>query len=258
MTIAMAFKCKDGTIVATDRQGTRQGMAFADVDKMFPIKGKGLVAFATRDMNWVKTFLRQAEASKERTPIARLREAASKYDYKALELMQFKDYPGWREYAGIYATHDRLYSWNSGNIPEEETQQDRVVLGEGIAVSVAETFIGFAEFGMKTIWRRGTWSHYSTRFAARFCVLLLTSLEAHANVHGNEIYELKKGREPRSLEWKSDLKGRTEYPLHALIESVWSETTPKQVFRADDVIHFLPLSLRKAFEALYGNRDSWD
>ncbi len=267
MTIAMAFKFNGGTVIAADRQGTRGDGTISLVPKMYGIENGGILAFASEDANWVKTFMRMLKASNEKTPIERLRDTAIKYDIKALEFgrndqFSYRGYPREREYACVYAENDSIYEFHSRNIPEEESRLERVIVGA--ARPTAETYVRLVEFAMRLAKHETTWSSLKAKSVERLCWFLLQTLEAHVDsVHGKYIYEITKGGKSRRILW-NDVKAEADGPsegrlsLEAMMESVWDEVKPQDLANIDEAINFLPKGLKTLFHAYADGREKWD
>lgn len=258
MTLASAFKCREGAIVATaDGQGSREGLSTAGAGRIFPVREGGSVAFATRDVSLIETFLKAVDESEQGTALARLREAASGIDKKTLRSRSGRN-PRPPGYRAVYATEGKIYSWSSGDLPKEETRLDRVIVGDEVLVSVAEVYVKLAEFAMRAVWsNQGSWSHYSTKFVGRFCWLLTDVVQGRAGAGGREIYELKEGAEPRHVRW-DDLRGEALGPVEALVQSLWEEIPPKDLVKLDRSLGVLPKSLKMLFYEYGEARDSWD
>lgn len=80
MTIAMALKCKDGVVVAADRQGTYEDMTLSEIRKVYEISPRSAVGFSWNDANWVSRFIRFVRDEPESNPDSeRIESALTKY-----------------------------------------------------------------------------------------------------------------------------------------------------------------------------------
>lgn len=268
-TIAMAFRFNGGTVIVADRQGTRGDGTISMIPKIFSVDGGGYLAFATNDTNWVKTFMRMLKARTERIPIERLRETAIQYDRKALEFGrhdrsadEYGGYPPRRMYQCVYAEPDRIYEFQSRNIPEEESRIDRVIVGA--ARPTAEVFVRFVEFFMNYASPPRRWASLDAKTIERFCWLLLQTLEGYVDsVHGRDIYEISRNSAPRRILWK-DVKSKDDsmregrLSVQAVAESIWDEFSPDDVAKAEDALGLLPKSVKALLHSYADGRKKWD
>lgn len=263
MTIAMAFKCKNGAIVATDRQGLRDGGAASVITKIFPVSGGGALGFSTNDMNWVSEFMSMLNRRQTGNTITRFKATAKRYEIEARSWGQ-TEANAEANYWAVYATHNEVYDLHKGAPPAPPTEFDRVLAGHPTAVSVASVFIRSVEWPMGIVRPHGTWSNYSTKFVARFCWLLLGIMESHtAAIRGRDIYEIKKGKEPRRLTWddiKGDgtIEGDTTEPFFAFLDSIWEEISPNDLVKMDKATKMLPPALRDLFYMYGVGREEWN
>jgi 20S proteasome alpha/beta subunit len=128
MTIAMAFKCKDGLVMASDLQGTTIDGRTEPTQKIFAIEGipRALVAFSAENDLWVKRFVEAHLTPRKKTtdPVRRI-EAAHK-SYLSYFQNQFpRHIPRETSFSGIYGFYNlqqktaRIFTFTDQNPPTE-------------------------------------------------------------------------------------------------------------------------------------------
>jgi hypothetical protein len=252
-TIAMAFACKDGVVVAADRQGTHPDGTLSEITKVFPISETGVVAFSGDSFQWIKEFMQHIKKHKDKTDEGQVRAAVE--SYQRYLLRQFgRDWPAQADFMGVLGTFNRkrkqshVYQFGTMTLPQEEIETYRTTVGQG--ARTAKIFLRIAESAMQMVARKGghtSWSRYSTKLVARLCLSILETLPTYErSVHGSQIFIVSE-LPPSEIDRPAVIGWKVFTPFAALMQSVWEEIPFDDLILADYQNHILPEKLVKPY-----------
>lgn len=267
LTIAMAIRCKDGVVVASDRRGLGEGGMTEDIAKIYEVENmnRSLLAFSTDSFDWLGQFLDILSYTR-----------TTKGDLEAVKLAQrkynkyvrdnFRNYPKKANFGGIFATLDkdapRIFQFSGQTQPFEESANSRIVIGSGSYRGLV--FFRIAEFMMKKVHPvqvRRRWANYSTEFAAAFCNSLLQTIPSYdATVRGVEIWRIRvnneSGEPERSRLYSREIeKGKNH--ISALLQALKDEVSPSDFLKLQEEFEILPPLLTKAFSDYAKENQTW-
>jgi hypothetical protein len=196
MTIITGFACKDGAVIAGNRQGTAGDRKPEEGLKIFPIGEKAVVGFSGDNYNWITKYLEFIRGRNRRlSNISRVRLGGEEYDdYVCTRFGGMGNIPNSpRSVAGILAEFKggcpHIYSFGAFVPPREETSHGRLSTGEG--AQGVDVLITLTEFLIQRLFPNDNspkWCHVSTTFASRLAYLWLQTLLIHeTTAHGSHI-----------------------------------------------------------------------
>lgn len=269
LTIAMAIRCKDGVIVASDRRGMDELAFTEDIAKIYEVENtnRSLLAFTTDSLDWLHQFLESLRDTRTNEgDLQRVKLTLQKYNHYVSD--NFRSYPKDANFGGIFATLDneehvpKIYQFSGQTEPFEESQYSRIVIGSGARRGLV--FFRLAEFVMKALHPKQDpplWARYSTDVAAPFCLVLLKAIPAYdATVRGEEIWRIRFNKdngqpERKSLSYNEITNDRDG--LSALLHAMKKEVSPSDFLQMQEEFDILSPKLKEAFSVYAKENQDW-
>jgi hypothetical protein len=270
MTIAMAFKCKDGAVVAADRQGTAlPSMLNSEITKVFKISDRSVIALSFQDFNWASRFARFARDSSVPED-QRIEDAL--HEYHAYARGEFPSgVPNDGDLLeGVLAMRDptendslncRLFDFSSVGPMREETEHGRVMVGSGYRR--AEPLLKVVEFALGMLYgdigEGEKWKRLSRNTVSKIAYQLLITLPAQEGyVHGATIFEL--GERVKHDNIQKDVLGDETYPFEAVVNAAKKDIRPPELIRLARRLNLIPPHLDKVVDLddLEREFQTWD